>query len=104
MLGLALFRWGSGPVRGLGGDVGIMVLGVSALAAVGVGTPVVVAIIAYAFFGLDAVGEEIEEPFGTDANDLPLTQLSTMIEIDVRGAAGEADLPAPARAVDHVLA
>ena len=58
-------------------------------------TPIVVCLIAYAFFGLDAVGDEIEDPFGEEVNDLPLLQLSTMIEINLREALGEADIPAP---------
>ena len=58
-------------------------------------TPIVVCLIAYAFFGLDAVGDEIEDPFGEEVNDLPLCQLSTMIEINLREALGEADVPAP---------
>lgn len=37
--GLTLFAVGTGPVRGLLGDVLIIVLGVSAMASVGVGTP-----------------------------------------------------------------
>lgn len=57
-------------------------------------TPVVVLIIAYAFFGLDAVGDEIEDPFGTDINDLPLSSLSTMIEVNIRQRIGDTDLPA----------
>jgi ion channel-forming bestrophin family protein len=65
-------------------------------------TPVVVAIIGYAFFGLDAVGEEIEDPFGTDVNDLPLSTLSRMIEINLRQALGETDLPEPLAPVDGV--
>lgn len=56
-------------------------------------TPVVVAFVAFAFFGLDAVGDEIEDPFGTDANDLPLTNLSTMIERNIRQRVGDRDLP-----------
>jgi len=56
-------------------------------------TPIVVMLIAYAFFGLDAVGDEIEDPFGTDANDLPLTTISTMIEVNVRQRIGDEDLP-----------
>ena len=71
--------------------------------AVGIATPVVVAIIAYAFFGLDAVGEEIEEPFGTDINDLPLSTLSRMIEINLRQTLGEAEVPDVLRPVDGVL-
>lgn len=66
-------------------------------------TPVVVAIIGYAFFGLDAVGEEIEDPFGTDINDLPLATLSRMIEINLRQLLGETALPEPLAPVDGVL-
>ncbi len=39
---------------------------------VGLATPVLTAILAYAFFGLDALGEELEEPFGQSQNTLPL--------------------------------
>lgn len=46
-------------------------------------TPIVVALIGYAFLGIDGIGDEIEEPFGLDANDLPLNALSTMIEYNV---------------------
>jgi putative membrane protein len=63
--------------------------------AVGAYTPLVAAMVAYAFFGLDAIGDAIEEPFGTDLHDLPLDTLSTMIEINVREAIGDADLPPP---------
>lgn len=66
-------------------------------------TPVVVAIISYAFFGLDAVGDEIEDPFGTDENDLPLTSITTMIEINVRERIGESDLPERPRPVSGIL-
>ncbi|MET0339780.1 MAG: bestrophin family ion channel [Polyangiales bacterium] len=56
-------------------------------------TPLVVALIAYAFLGLDAVGDELEEPFGSDYNDLPLSTISRMIEVNLRQALGETDLP-----------
>jgi putative membrane protein len=57
-------------------------------------TPLVVVLIAYAFLGLDAVGDELEEPFGNDYNDLPLTTLSRMVEVNLRQQLGEQDLPA----------
>jgi putative membrane protein len=60
---------------------------------VGAFTPVVVGIVAYAFYGLDAIGDEIENPFGIDPNDLPLSALSTMIEVNLRQRLGETDLP-----------
>lgn len=54
------------------------------VATIGFWTPVVAAIVAYAFLGLDAIGDEIEEPFGYETNDLPLSTLSTMIEANLR--------------------
>ncbi|MET0287266.1 MAG: bestrophin family ion channel [Polyangiales bacterium] len=63
------------------------------IATVQLATPLVVALIAYAFLGLDAVGDELEEPFGKDVNDLPLSQLSRMIEVNLRQALGEEELP-----------
>ena len=56
-------------------------------------TPWVVALVAYAFLGLDAVGEQIEEPFGFDPNDLPLDGLCNTIERNLRERLGETDLP-----------
>lgn len=38
---------------------------------------------AYALLGLEMIGEEIENPFGMDSNDLPLTQLSNRIRVSV---------------------
>lgn len=66
-------------------------------------TPVVVAIVAYAFYGLDAVGTEIEDPFGTDPNDLPLTTLTRMIEVNLRQRLGERELPPLFEPVDGIL-
>ena len=62
---------------------------------IGFMTPFVVAIVAYTFFGLDALGDEIEEPFGLDPNDLPLDAICRAIEIDLRGALRDAHVPAP---------
>lgn len=56
-------------------------------------TPLMCAVIAYTFFGLDALSEEITDPFGTEANNLPLTALSRIIEINLLEAMGETDLP-----------
>ena len=57
-------------------------------------TPLVTALVGYAFLGIDAIGEEIEEPFGLDDNDLPLKGISRMIEINLRQRRGETELPA----------
>jgi len=66
-------------------------------------TPLVVLIVSYAFLGLDAVGDEIENPFGLDQNDLPLSAISTTIEVNLRQALGEADVPALAEPIDGIL-
>ncbi len=50
---------------------------------VGVLTPLVVGFVAYAILGLDAVGDEIEQPFGLEDNHLPLDAITRMIEINL---------------------
>lgn len=70
---------------------------------IGFMTPFVVAIVAYTFFGLDALGDEIEEPFGLDANDLPLDAICRAIEIDLLEAIQHVPLPAPMLPVGYRL-
>jgi putative membrane protein len=70
---------------------------------VGFMTPFVVAIVAYTFFGLDALGDEIEEPFGLADNHLPLDALCREIEINLREALGETALPEPLKPVGSRL-
>ena len=66
-------------------------------------TPLVVAIVAYTFYGLDALGDEIEEPFGLSPNDLPLDAICRAIEIDLRDALGDTELPPPLLPVNSWL-
>lgn len=56
-------------------------------------TPLFTALIAYTFFGLDALSEELEDPFGTQANDLALDGLCRVCEISVFEALGETPPP-----------
>lgn len=70
---------------------------------IGFMTPFVVAIVAYTFFGLDALGDEIEEPFGLAPNDLPLEAICRTIEIDLRASLGETHLPQPLLPVGYQL-
>jgi ion channel-forming bestrophin family protein len=53
-------------------------------------TPVVVAILAYTFFGLDALGDQIEDPFDVMPNDLPLEKYSAVVQDDLLAVLGEA--------------
>jgi putative membrane protein len=63
----------------------------------------VVTIVAYTFFGLDALGDEIEEPFGTSANDLPLEAICRGIEISLRESLAEQNLPPPCQPANYQL-
>ncbi len=60
-------------------------------------------LVAYTFFGLDALGDELEEPFGLSANNLPLSALAETIELNMREALGETGLPPLPQPVNHVL-
>ena len=62
------------------------------VASTGWAAPLFTALIAYTFFGLDALSEELEDPFGNEANDLALDGLCRVCEISVFEALGE---PAP---------
>lgn len=70
---------------------------------IGFMTPFVVAIVAYTFFGLDALGDEIEEPFGLESNDLPLNAICRAIEIDLRLSLEDAQVPDPMQAINFCL-
>ena len=63
------------------------------VSSLGWATPLICAVIAYTFFGLDRLSEELEEPFGLAANQLPLIALSRTIEINLLEALGETDIP-----------
>ncbi|MHB1676794.1 MAG: bestrophin family protein [Sulfuriferula sp.] len=70
---------------------------------IGFMTPFVVGIVAYTFFGLDALGDEIEEPFGIAPNDLPLEAICRTIEINLREALGEEHMLAPLVPISYCL-
>jgi putative membrane protein len=46
-------------------------------------TPAAMLLLAFALFGVDEIGVEIEDPFGYDANDLPLDDIGKVIAADV---------------------
>ena len=50
-------------------------------------------IISWMYTSLGQVGESTENPFEGNANDVPITQISKIIEIDLREMLGETDLP-----------
>jgi putative membrane protein len=80
-----------------------LILPFGIVASQGLLTPLFCAIVAYTFFGLDALSEELEEPFGLSSNDLALSAMSRTIEINLLEVLGETDLPEPIQAIKHRL-
>jgi putative membrane protein len=67
-------------------------------------TPLITAAVAYVFFGLDAIGDELSTPFAADAaNTLPLDAICREVEINILETLGETDLPAPLKPRKHIL-
>jgi ion channel-forming bestrophin family protein len=66
-------------------------------------TPFVTAVIAFIFIAMDAVGHDVETPFENNVSDTPMTALSRTIEINLRQALGETELPPPVQPVDGLL-
>lgn len=60
-------------------------------------------VLGWAFVTLDAVGDSSINPFEGSANDVPITQISRMIEIDMRDMLDEKNLPQPIAAVNNIL-
>ena len=66
-------------------------------------TPFVLDIVAYTFFGVDALRDEIEEPFCMQPNDLPLEAICLTNENNLHESLGETDLPAPLQPANYCL-
>jgi putative membrane protein len=70
---------------------------------VGIWTPLVVSVMAFAFLGLDDVGSQLEDPFERDPNDLPLDALTRRIEVDLRQRLQEPELPELVKPIAGIL-
>jgi ion channel-forming bestrophin family protein len=60
-------------------------------------------LISWVFTSLEQVGESAENPFEGSANDVPISQISRTIEIDLREMLGETDLPEPLKPVNNIV-
>lgn len=66
-------------------------------------TPFVSLLISFAFLVLNRISQLLETPFATRVNDLPLTALSRVIEIDLRERIGVGPIPEPIKPIDGIL-
>ena len=69
----------------------------------GYATPLFCAVVAYAFFGLDMLGDELQEPFSGGLNALPLSAMARTVEISMLEALGVPNPPTPLEPVDSIL-
>jgi putative membrane protein len=62
-----------------------------------------VLLVAYTFFGLDALGHQLEDPFGFEPNSLPLDAIQRTVERDLLALLGTKDLPPALFPTKHIL-
>ncbi|KSV66787.1 swarming motility protein YneE [Sinorhizobium sp. GL2] len=62
-----------------------------------------VLLVAYTFFGLEALGHQLEDPFGLEPNALPLEAMQRLVEREMLSVLGHTDLPEPIMPSNNVL-
>lgn len=60
-------------------------------------------LISWMYISLDQVGESTENPFEGGANDVPMAQISHLLEIELRQMLGETDLPRLPRPRNNII-
>jgi putative membrane protein len=60
-------------------------------------------LVGWIFLVLEQIGESTENPFEGNANDIPITQISRNIEIDLREMLGEKELPLAIQPQNNIL-
>jgi ion channel-forming bestrophin family protein len=66
-------------------------------------TPLGSTLVGFMLLALDKIGRDLEDPFDNTIYDVPLTSITTTIEINLRQLLGETELPAPETPVNGIL-
>src|SRR6202000_364153 len=66
-------------------------------------TPLGSTLVGFIFLALDKIGRDLEDPFENSIFDVPMTSITTTIEINLRQLLGETDLPQAVAPVDGVV-
>ena len=80
-----------------------LLLPLGMVASLGWFTPLGSSLVAFIFLVLDKIGRDLEDPFDNTIYDVPLTSISTGIEINLRQMLGEKQLPEPTAPIRGVL-
>lgn len=60
-------------------------------------------LISWVFFMMEKVADSSEDPFEGGSNDVPISTLCRVIEIDLRQSLGDKHVPPPLRSIDGIL-
>ncbi len=60
-------------------------------------------LISWMYTSLEQVGESTESPFEGNANDVPISQMCRMVEIEMREMLGETDLPPSLQPTNNIV-
>jgi putative membrane protein len=66
-------------------------------------TPLGSTLVGFIFLALDKIGRDLEDPFENTIYDVPMTSITTAIEVNLRQLLGETTLPAATTPIDGVL-
>jgi putative membrane protein len=84
-------------------EIYCVMLPVGLVAPLGWFTPLGSTLVGFMFLALDKIGDDLEEPFENNFNDVPITAIATTIEINLRQLLGETELPPPEQPIHGVL-
>jgi len=73
------------------------------VASIGALTPLASSLIAFMLLSLETFGRHLESPFENTINDIPMSALSRMIEINLKQSLGERALPEPLKPIEGFL-
>jgi ion channel-forming bestrophin family protein len=80
-----------------------MLLPLALVTSMGWLTPLGSTLVGFIFLALDKIGRDLEDPFENTIYDVPLTSITTTIEVNLRQMLGETELPQPVAPVNGVL-
>lgn len=60
-------------------------------------------IVGWVFYMMERIGEATENPFEGSANDVPISNISRTIEIDLKEMLDETDIPTPITPINNIL-
>jgi ion channel-forming bestrophin family protein len=80
-----------------------MLLPLALVTSMGWFTPLGSTLVGFIFLAMDRIGRDLEDPFENTIFDVPMTSISTTIEVNLRQLLGETDLPAAITLVDGVM-